>query len=176
VLANSNDASIGDNIFQPGRYDDGFDVVARLSRFVPIQMTPEVPVEQHQNIIDGAIAEIHFDLCDAKIRFIGVPEYVLDRSKIGVGTEVRKTGRTTDYTRGRVTAINATVDIGFGGGRTARFRDQLIFTDMSAGGDSGSLILDKQRNAVGLLFAGSDVATIGNYFSNVVQELGVELP
>jgi len=40
VLANSNDAKIGDPILQPGPYDGGkipADIIARLSRFVPIK-------------------------------------------------------------------------------------------------------------------------------------------
>ncbi len=45
VLANSNDASIGDPILQPGPYDGGTqqnDTIARLSEFVPIQFTTGV--------------------------------------------------------------------------------------------------------------------------------------
>ncbi|EGL82757.1 hypothetical protein CathTA2_1765 [Caldalkalibacillus thermarum TA2.A1] len=43
VLANSNDASLGDAILQPGPYDGGKedeDTVARLSRFIPISTGP----------------------------------------------------------------------------------------------------------------------------------------
>jgi len=54
---------------------------------------------------------------------------------------VQKTARTTNYTTGRITAINATVHVGYGGGRVARFIDQIVTTNISAGGDSGSLVL-----------------------------------
>src|SRR3546814_12448476 len=64
-----------------------------------------------------------------------------------------KTGRTTNYTTGRITAVNATVDVNYGGCRVARFRDQIITTPMSAGGDSGSLVADRENFAVGLLYA-----------------------
>lgn len=46
VLANSNDASIGDNILQPGATDRGVnpsDVVARLERFTPLQYIGDPP-------------------------------------------------------------------------------------------------------------------------------------
>jgi hypothetical protein len=46
VLANSNEASQGDEILQPGPYDGGDsekDVVARLDRFVPIQFSTAPP-------------------------------------------------------------------------------------------------------------------------------------
>ncbi|MEV6908191.1 hypothetical protein [Amycolatopsis sp. NPDC051071] len=80
----------------------------------------------------------------------------------GVGTIVQKTGRTTNWTTGRITNINATVDVNYGGGRVARFAQQLLTTDMSADGDSGSLVADLNENAAGLLFAGSPVVTVIN--------------
>jgi len=81
-----------------------------------------------------------------------------------LGMRVRKTGRTTDYTEGTITLLNATVDVNYNtvqGVRTARFVGQVMTTGMSQGGDSGSLIVDAQsQRAVGLLFAGSSIATI----------------
>jgi len=89
---------------------------------------------------------------------------------------VHKTGRTTSYTTGRITAINATIDVNYGGGRIARFRDQIVTTNMSAGGDSGSVVAERQDNrAVGLLFAGSPVATILNQIQHVRSLLRVEI-
>jgi hypothetical protein len=88
---------------------------------------------------------------------------------------VQKTGRTTHYTVGRITAISATVDVGYGGGRVARFRDQIVTTNMSAGGDSGSLVTTQDNVAVGLLFAGSSIATIVNQIENVRSLLRVEV-
>jgi hypothetical protein len=53
--------------------------------------------------------------------------------------------------------------------------DQIVTSNISQGGDSGSLVLDENNNAVGLLFAGSDKATIFNRIQNVFRELKVEL-
>ena len=58
VLANSNSASIGDPILQPGPVDGGTfpqDLIARLSRFVPIKFNS--PSSQPCNFVDAAIAE-----------------------------------------------------------------------------------------------------------------------
>ena len=88
---------------------------------------------------------------------------------------VQKTGRTTNYTTGRITAINATVDVGYGGGRVARFKDQIVTTNISAGGDSGSLVTTLDNVAVGLLFAGSSTSTIVNQIENVRSLLKVEV-
>ena len=41
----------------------------------------------------------------------------------------------------------------------ARFARQIVTSAMSAGGDSGSLLLDMDNRAVGLLFAGSPTVT-----------------
>ena len=89
--------------------------------------------------------------------------------------DVQKTGRTTKYSIGRITAIEATVDVNYDGGRTARFKDQIITTNISAGGDSGSLVTTLDNVAVGLLFAGSPMATIVNQIENVRSLLQVEI-
>ena len=48
-------------------------------------------------------------------------------------------------------------------------------TNISAGGDSGSLVLSLDNVAVGLLFAGSTIATIVNQIENVRSLSRVEV-
>ena len=53
VLANSNDANIGDLILQPGPFDGGTDpedAIARLRAFVPITFFPPVPLAFHKTL------------------------------------------------------------------------------------------------------------------------------
>lgn len=175
VLANSNAAAIGDPILQPGPFDGGTfpaDVIARLSRFVPIkfiQAGQPVPL----NFVDAAIAEGQFHDLDRRIYWVGHLKGLNVAPAIGL--LVQKCGRTTNYTTGRITNINATVDVNYGSGRVARFAQQIITGDMSAGGDSGSLVADLGERAVGLLFAGSAVATIINPISRVQQLLGIRV-
>ncbi|WP_410661588.1 serine protease [Amycolatopsis sp. lyj-112] len=175
VLANSNGAAIGDPILQPGPFDGGVvptDVIARLSRFVPIKfITSGQPVPL--NFVDAAIAEGQFHDLDRRIFWVGD----LKGTNVAppVGTVVQKTGRTTNWTTGRITNINATVDVNYGGGRVARFAQQLLTTDMSAGGDSGSIVADLNENAVGLLFAGSPVVTVINRITLVEASLGIRV-
>ena len=61
--------------------------------------------------------------------------------------------------------------------RAAAIRpDHFVTTNMSAGGDSGSLVATKDENkAVGLLFAGSSVATILNQIQHVRSLLRIEI-
>jgi S1-C subfamily serine protease len=169
VLANSNSARIGDPILQPGPYDGGTyprDLVARLYRFVPIRFDGSC------NYVDAAIAVGEFHDLDREIYWIG---YVKGVATVGVNTIVQKTGRTTSYTSGRVTAINATVNVNYGSGRVGRMCRQIVTTNMSAGGDSGSLLCDMNERAVGLLFAGSSSITIHNDIRYVQALLGIRV-
>jgi hypothetical protein len=178
VLANSNSANLGDRILQPGPFDGGVvptDHIANLSRFVPITFSPPVPLPNHNNLVDAAIAEGQFHDLDREIYWIGYVRGWRRRAGVTVGTIVQKTGRTTNYTTGRITAVNATVDVNYGGGRVARFLDQIVTTNISAGGDSGSLVTTLDDVAVGLLFAGSAVATIVNQIEHVRALLRVEV-
>ncbi len=178
VIANSNAASIGDPILQPGTADGGTDPadrIANLTRFIPIRLSPPVPLEEHNNLVDAAIAEGPFDLLNREVYWTGHVRGWRRKEDVTVGTVVQKTGRTTRYTTGRITVIDAMVDVNYGGGAVARFVDQIITTNMSAGGDSGSLVTTLDNVAVGLLFAGSEVAMIANQIENVRALLRVEV-
>ena len=119
------------------------------------------------------IAEVQFHDLDRSIYWIGHVRGVRTLNRIG--DIVQKTGRTTNYTTGRVTNINATVNVNYGNGRVARMVRQIVTTNMSAGGDSGSLLCDTRENAVGLLFAGSSRITIHNHIAYVQRLLGIRV-
>lgn len=174
VLANSNNASIGDPILQPGVFDGGNypqDMIGRLSRFIPIQF--KTPTTAPLNYVDAAIAEVPFHLADREIYWIG---YVKDLYEApGLNEVLQKTGRTTNFTTGRVISVNATIDVNYGAGRVARFSRQILTTNMSAGGDSGSMVTDLKERAVGLLFAGSNMVTVINNIYYVQRLLGIRL-
>ena len=168
VLANSNSGSLGDPILQPGPFDGGVnpaDIVARLARFVPINFTGG------NNIVDCAIAEGDFDDLDREIYW---NDYVQGMVAPVLGMRLQKTGRTTGHTTGTITSVNATVNVGYGGGNVAKFVNQIVTTLMGQGGDSGSLMLDMNNNAVGLLFAGSATMTIACPIKPVMSSLGIK--
>ncbi len=163
VLANSNQAEIGDPIVQPGPADGGTDPndkIATLKRFKPIDFTPGVG-----NYIDAAIASpVNPDDVVFEIKDVGVniPTETRDITEDDLGMFVRKSGRTTQHTTGYIDAINVTVTVKYGGFEKADFVDQIVIEqvyseeDISAGGDSGSAVLDNDNKLVGLLFAGSE--------------------
>jgi len=170
VLAAVNAGRPGDLILQPGPFDGGVypsDAVATLERFEPITfgMTG-------YNVVDAAVAKPLFSR-NVVAAIIGqaMPRGI---DQATVGQLVIKVGRTTQVTVGRVTATDATIAVGYGAAGTAIYRHQIITTAMSAGGDSGSLLMSNPAlDAVGLLFAGSAVITIYNHISEVEVALGV---
>ncbi|PGM69897.1 hypothetical protein CN952_21785 [Bacillus cereus] len=178
VLANCNDASIGDPILQPGPSDGGTDPkdrIATLSRFVPIVFAPQVPLEKHNNIVDAAIAEGEFYNLDREVYWTGNIRGWRPKEKVTVGLKVTKTGRSTNKSFGIINTVNATVDINYSGGRIARFRNQILITRMSNPGDSGSLISTIDNIAVGLLYAGSDSVTVACHIEDVRSLLKIEV-
>lgn len=194
ILANSNAARIGDPILQPGPADSGTrdDAIATLERFIEIRFEDSMAggwslaralhrlaerlgirraATLPRNLVDAAIATpLRDDLVSDSIldldRTPGIAE-------AGVGTRVRKSGRTTGVTEGKIVATDATVEVDYDR-NVATFTDQLVAGPMSQGGDSGSLLLDEAGRAVGLLFAGSDRTTVFNRASRVAEALGVE--
>ena len=203
VLADMNKGRIGDPILQPGPADGGTmdDRIAELADFVPLdfgQEEPDCPVagflaavlnglaaltgSSHRlqavrqtpgvNRVDAALARpLSPDLVSNEILYIGAPVGV---GTATLGTQVQKTGRTTGYTTGTITQIDATVRIDYRG-PTAVFEGQLIASPMSQPGDSGSAVLDMERRVVGLLFAGSDASTVLNPIEEVLRALNVEV-
>jgi hypothetical protein len=90
--------------------------------------------------------------------------------------EVKKSGRTTGTTEGKITDIDATVSVSYGAAGVATFEHQVICNVGSAGGDSGSLIVDKNYSkAVALLFAGGSGMTIGNKIQDVALLLKIRI-
>lgn len=96
------------------------------------------------------------------------------REPIGRTETLTKSGRTTGVRSGEVLATSASVRVRIGESGVL-FRDQIVTESMSQPGDSGSAVFDGKGALVGLLFAGSDQATILNRIANVESRLGVEM-
>jgi len=189
VLANENEAGRGDAITQPGTLDRGRvprDQVGRLAYWVRLKANAN-------NAADCALAALAdgIDFEPALLtgvrrargtRLAGVGPDFLD-----AGAAVYKVGRTTGPTRGRVTAFdvdNVVVNYDMG---NLTFDNQLEIEGVgrypfSDGGDSGSLIVDRDSLAVALLFAGGETGgrnglglTYGNPLHTVLKALNAKL-
>ncbi len=170
VLANSNGAKKGDIIIQPGAADGGKapeDKIANLERWIEIDFTGV------GNLVDSSLAApVSEEVVKPEIVSIGAPKGV---SKARLKMLVQKSGRTTGHTFGEIKDVSATMRISYGR-KSALFRNQILTTAMSQGGDSGSLVLDQKNRAVGLLFAGSNLVTLCNPIQEVLKLLEVTIP
>ncbi len=190
VIANSNEASIGDPTFQPGPTDGGTsaDSLAWLADFQVIDFSGD-------NLMDAGIARTttaNVGAATPTDDAYGAPSSTVfgdgdgdgffdDTSQL-LGLDVMKYGRTTGFTTGQISEINVTVSVcyetrgPFMCARAATFTDQVAIGGgtFSAGGDSGSLIVSQSgANPVGLLFAGSDTRTLANRIDHVLDRFGV---
>lgn len=190
VLANSNNAKIEDQALQPGTYFGGRltqDMLARLADFIPIEFIGQegcigqalklIGIKQQlENTVDAAIAspEINEGLSvKEEILEIGIPKGLNVTPELGLA--IQKSGATTELTKGNIEQVNATVQVQYGEGKIAIFTNQIIAGAMCAGGDSGSAVLDMDKNLVGLLFAGSDNSTVINPIEYVFDLLNLTL-
>jgi len=206
VLANSNAASIGDIILQPGPYDGGSfpnDQIATLEDFIPINFGGDEPSkcpigksvanffnflanlygsttrlravrsQVAENKVDAAIAR-PLDPNDVLEEILNIGS-IAGLGSVNLGDALQKMGRTTGFTQGTVDQIDVSVNVGYGSNQVALFTEQIMAGAMSAGGDSGSAVLDDNKKLVGLLFAGSDTTTVINPIDFVFSALNLTL-
>ena len=177
VYANENRASLDDNVLQPGAYDSGVDpddAIGTLAAFESIVFS-----RRARNELDAAIALSSTVNLGTATPAGGYGTPSSETATAFVGMAVQKYGRTTGMTSGEITAINATVNVGYSRG-TARFVKQIIVesgTPFIGGGDSGSLLVtdDSGLNPVGLLFAGTGdgLLAVANPIDLVLDRFGV---
>ncbi|PVG83315.1 hypothetical protein DDE18_08445 [Nocardioides gansuensis] len=133
--------------------------------------------------VDGAVISVDAGRAwTASVHTVG---QVAGHTAATVGMTVQKRGRTTEHTFGTVASTDLTVSINYGSDVGVRtFRHQIRITPdtsrnarFSDRGDSGSVILDANRNVIGLLFAGATdgSATFANPIHSALDELGVDL-
>lgn len=197
-------AKTGDPILQPGPYDGGTinDRIGVLHRYVPLVKTvsrADCPVAsavarggtrllnllvadyelrlykhfKNENVVDCALAKLDSpDLVLATVLEVGE---VTGTAEIRPGQQVQKSGRTTGITSGKVKSVGTTLQVEMKNDEKVWFSDQVVAEMASQPGDSGALILNPERKAVGLLFAGSDKLTVFNRIDAVLERLEVEL-
>jgi hypothetical protein len=182
VFAAGGAAEIGDILLQPGPFDGGVspsDAIGTLAALEPINYSLFA-----NNRIDAALAMT--DDVDYRTPGDGYGAPRTTPVTAVPGMKVKKYGRTTGLTRGTVQTINATVNVRYKND-VARFIGQVIVCcAVSAGGDSGSLIVlddvDEEgeegvddRKPLGLLFAGNGNFTIANPIEEVLDAFDVRI-
>jgi hypothetical protein len=181
VFANVNQGKPNDDLYQQGPADGGTAAAhfAELARFVEIKLGGTIP-----NKADAAIGALLASVAHKpEICTIGK---VTGVAKAVEDMPVRKHGRTTGYTEGRVTDESYDALIGMSHGDptiVALFENQMRiervtpYPEFGNGGDSGSLVVRKDSGAaVGLYFAGppSGAYGVANHIDDVLRELEVQ--
>lgn len=196
-------SSAGDAILQPALYDGGekdASVIGHLRRFVPLHGQAVSPVcriarsfealvnkiigafrpqyrvqvwrdNEAPNTVDCAVAApVTADAVAADVLEVGEVKGV---SEVALGMTVKKSGRSSGLTNGFVLASDVTLRVEMNYGEYGVFAGQLLAGPMSMPGDSGSLVLSEDNHAVGLLFAGSEQATMFTPIGRVLDALDV---
>ncbi len=176
VLARSDQATIGEDITQPGLVDDNCDpnkgaLVATLTGFLPLSSS--------STNADAAIASVNNGAVNPSGAILGLgplvngalqpaPPGISSSGGMGespaVGMTVAKSGRTTGLTCGSISAIDASVEVSYYKDccgtqpyLTKTYSNQVEITgnQFTDAGDSGSLVVDTSNaEPVGLFFAG----------------------
>ncbi len=168
VLANTNQLPIGTEIFQPSSSSIN-DVFGHLTSFETIQLaSPAIPIPA-RNRIDAAIARVSDMTLVQTGSMFGISNYTPSLKAPVPGMTVTKSGRTTGVTSGSVTSIRVNgvrVNYGTPSAPLIGTFDGCIQvvgnggSPFSAGGDSGSFILEQATGRpVALLFAGNGQTT-----------------
>jgi hypothetical protein len=175
VLAMTDEGEDGDEIVHPAPWDGGVrprDVIARLAGGYPRIKRAKPRVDCAFAVLEPGVAY------DSDV--ISAPGLSHGSVLPETWQEVAKVGRTTNLTRGRITAFglnNLGVDFPLG---RLRFFGQIEIqatdgTLFSAGGDSGSLLFTvPDHHPVGLLFASTPTGTAyANMIEAVLRALDV---
>jgi hypothetical protein len=184
VLADENNGNLGDIILQPGVSDGGQipgGMAATLTRFIPLQFPGP-------NVVDAAIATVDAAIGEdtATLNLFGLLQG-LRTTPLAFGERVSKLGRSSGLTNGTIKTVELShISLDYDQG-TAVFVNQIEIEGVgskpfSLAGDSGALIVDSNREALGLLCGGSDTGartggglSYANPLGQVLDLLNVDL-
>ncbi|HWN09511.1 MAG TPA: hypothetical protein VNO50_09640 [Pyrinomonadaceae bacterium] len=151
----------GDLIMQPSPGETSNNrPIASLVNFSKLTFEGDVAEPNH---VDAAMAKLWSPLpYKPVLPLIGAVRGYVEKKDIEIGEPARKFGRTTGYTEGSVFSIYLDIWIRYDRtGQSAFFQDQILIQPATPNsskfvskGDSGSLLVDSQQSALGLIFGG----------------------
>lgn len=176
--------------------------VAELTNFAHPKLENDTT---EANFVDAAIAKLfRRQTHKTLIPMIGAVKGFAEKEEIEIGEPSRKFGRTTGFTAGKIFSVYLDIWIKYDRtGQSSFFKNQILIAPdkpqcekFVEKGDSGSLVVDAENFATGLIFAGANgkldeqknpasdnkeaVKTINNYgvanpLSDVLSKLKIEL-
>jgi hypothetical protein len=178
---NSIVASTGNPVVQPGLIDVGCNAANSqdVGSLVKLGSLPNYNVDVGlAQATPGAVSRSILEIGPISSQTVGA----------SLGQLVKKSGRTTGFTRSKISGLNATISVSYenecagGTAFTKTFTGQIVISNSNsaflAGGDSGSLMVEDvatNPRAVGLLYAGSSTTAIANPINEVLGFIGSQL-
>ncbi len=164
-------------ILQPGLENNGTiadDVIADFIESIPLSFSES----GNQNLADAGIARIRPGTqVTAEIPELGIPVGV--SGLILEGTHVYMAGSASGVTTGKVRDPEFVTEFPYleASGLPGRvgFSRQVLCTPCTNPGDSGSLVVNAARKAVGLHFAGSESSSVFNRIRYILDYLQLDL-
>jgi len=149
------------------------------SDWVPIRFDDSVNLVDCSFVRSENLDKKQYGVIPEQVNIGKINPHYWDEADVKLGMKVQKVGRTTGHTRGEIVGVRSTSYVSYGQEGTAKFEKQFVVrglngSNFSAGGDSGSLVLDMDNRPVGLLFAGGGSDTIINPIEFVVSRLKVK--
>lgn len=179
---NNRISSKGDDVDQSGLVDTGCqyianDIVADVTDWAPFG----------QSNIDAAIAQVRAGQVRSDGAVLEIGTLANTTAPAFVGQAVKKSGRTTGLTRSSISALNATVTVGYtdecaGNTFNVTYSGQILVSNRASrflnSGDSGSVMVEDvatNPRAVGLLYAGSSSIAVANPIDDVLNHFQVSM-
>jgi hypothetical protein len=155
VIADCNDANLGDAIIQPGYYDGGRypkDHIANLTKYIHIHFLGEETdcgfskavaytlngmwkATGRKTRFKAVVPHADVNFVDAALALaLNEGDTLHEIMNVGkvtgtieatLGRQVQKVGRTTGHTTGTISQVDVTVQVTYGGGRMGVFTDQI---------------------------------------------------
>ncbi|MBP8128345.1 MAG: hypothetical protein KA184_02110 [Candidatus Hydrogenedentes bacterium] len=176
-------SQVGDPVNQPGYVDVSCtditdDYVGYVADWSPI-------VPNGISVVDAALAAVIPGAVDPSGAILEIGVISAQPVAAYVNQPVKKSGRTSGLTTGKVAGLDATVSISYedecaGNDIVSTFEGQILISPgkFLKAGDSGSLLVENvsaNPRAVGLLYAGSSRVAIANPIQDVLATFGVTL-
>ena len=175
---------VNDPINQPGLVDVSCapiaaDYVADLADWAEI-------VEGGYSTVDAAVALVRPGMVDTAGSILEIGTISAQPRAAFLRQQVKKSGRTSGLTTGKVAGLNATISVWYsdecaGTDYVSTFTGQILVTPGGSflkAGDSGSLMVENvgtNPRPLGLLYAGSSTVAIANPIQAVLDEFGVTM-
>lgn len=172
ILATGDYGSVGDEVDQPGPADQPFGE----EDFKCGELRDWVETRDNTTYSDAAIATPIVEVADYVLGEQSEKERweVTEAVKAEKGLEVKKAGRTSGITSGKITSTKADVPAQDHEGNTLWIAlDQVLMDMKSVPGDSGSLVVlqEDESKAVALVWGGGEGKSTATPIGYVVQDL-----